>query len=142
MQSFADSVLAGVEHRIETEVAGEAAIEMNLRRQIYLIFKELVTNVARHANAETVEIRLTVNRGELRLSVIDDGVGIDAGRRSAEGGTGLASLRRRAAAIGASLDIEDRPEGGTAARVVAPRVMTRNGHRRRREDRMQSGDSR
>jgi two-component system, NarL family, sensor kinase len=82
----------------------------------YRIAQEALTNVARHANAKTCHVRLSVDRvgGALELEVSDDGVGMTEGRRT---GVGLSSMRERAEELGGTLAIEPEPEGGT--RVLA-----------------------
>jgi two-component system NarL family sensor kinase len=55
---------------------------------------ELLTNVARHAHAQTADVRLDLDATEVRLTVVDEGDGILA-NRLAEGHVGLASQRVR-----------------------------------------------
>lgn len=75
-----------------------------------------MTNVVRHAGADTcvVRIRLDEEAGELGVEVEDDGRGI---HEDGEGGVGLHSMRERAEELGGTCTIEPRPAGGT--RVVA-----------------------
>src|SRR5215211_4752157 len=82
----------------------------------YRIVQEAITNVARHAQAGSCHVRLSVDRGPgaLEVEVTDDGVGI-AGSRVA--GVGLFSMRERAEEIGGTLAVGAGPEGGT--RVLA-----------------------
>ena len=91
---------------------------MAVRRHLFLIYKELLHNIARHARATAVTIRLDHADGLLTLTVQDDGVGFDPATTTA--GTGLGSLRERAAAIGATLAIESTPGRGTRVRVAVP----------------------
>jgi signal transduction histidine kinase len=74
--------------------------------------REALSNVARHAAAHLVRVDLRVAGGEVRMTVEDDGRGIDpaAARR---GGRGLGNMRDRAVRHGGSLHIAARPEGGT-----------------------------
>ena len=65
------------------------------------VLREALTNIARHAYADAVQIRLAASPDETRLEVVDDGIGLgDAVRRS-----GLANLRERAVLRGGSLQI-------------------------------------
>jgi ligand-binding sensor domain-containing protein/signal transduction histidine kinase len=82
------------------------------RRALFLIFKEAVNNAARHAHYERLEIDLAVDGRWLRLRVRDDGRGYAEGEESA--GLGLASMKRRAAAVGGSLEVTTRPGAGTS----------------------------
>jgi signal transduction histidine kinase len=92
----------------------------DVRRHLLLVFKEALTNVARHAEATTVRVDLLVEYGALRLSIADDGRGFDAGRDGE--GTGLRSMRRRAEEMGAALEVESRLGAGTVVRLVLPHI--------------------
>jgi signal transduction histidine kinase len=122
MRSVARTLLDGTTHEFRSSGIRPAPIEMDRRRHLFLIYKELVTNVVRHARASRVDIRLDMTERLLRLEVADDGVGL----KDEEGaGTGLRSIRRRAAEIGADLEIESRPGAGTRARLIVPLTRTR-----------------
>ena len=79
---------------------------------LYRMAQEAVANAAKHARAAEVSIRLSKSQGRLSLSVLDDGIGISVPGPSA-GGSGMRSLRCRAAAIGATLSIEGWAGKGT-----------------------------
>jgi signal transduction histidine kinase len=71
--------------------------------------REMLSNVARHAQARSVDILVAVRDGELLLEVTDDGVGIgDTDRRS-----GLANLAARASSLGGSMVPRSSPGNGT-----------------------------
>jgi ligand-binding sensor domain-containing protein/signal transduction histidine kinase len=84
----------------------------DVRREVYLILKESVTNIAKHARARRVDIALRAERRHLHLRVADDGVGFEPSAPS--DGNGVASMRRRVAALGGTLSIDSRPGGGTS----------------------------
>ncbi len=91
---------------------------------IFRIGQEALNNVARHARAGHVTLRLRVEGEALHLTIADDGQGFsadgpgDAGRASA--GYGLAGMRDRAAAIGAAIEITSSPGRGTLISLTAP----------------------
>jgi signal transduction histidine kinase len=76
-----------------------------------LIYKEVLSNIVRHAEAQRVAIRFGIRHGRFHLEVHDDGKGFDAHAPSA--GNGLLTMRRRADGMGATLDIRSTPAGGT-----------------------------
>jgi len=130
----------GIELQFDSSDEGHVHLGIETRRQVFLIFKEALHNVVRHANATDVLITLTVGRRALRLVVADNGKGFAAERqRGVEGrggveaadsvdavdavdatGQGLRSMRRRAAAIGGRLSITSAPGAGTTIALDAP----------------------
>jgi PAS domain S-box-containing protein len=87
---------------------------------VFRILQESLTNVARHAHAESVDVRCGVSGGALVLEVADDGVGIAEGRTGGPGSLGLLGMRERARTIGAEVDIVARHPRGTAVRLRVP----------------------
>ena len=81
-----------------------------------------MTNVLKHAQAGVIEIELVTTAESVLLSVSDDGRGLSA--RSAgevsRGHFGLVGMEERAARLGATLDVENRPGGGTTVKVEVP----------------------
>ncbi|PWT88117.1 MAG: hypothetical protein C5B55_13635 [Blastocatellia bacterium] len=97
---------------------------VDVRRDLFLIFKEAVNNAARHAQCSRVEIEMRVDGTSLAMSVRDNGVGFDSNRDS--DGQGLASMQRRASELGGSLTIETQHGQGTSVLVKVPVVHVRN----------------
>lgn len=81
----------------------------------YRIAQEALTNVVHHARARQCHIRLEM-ADDLRVEVVDDGVG-PTGGRNGNGGLGLLSMRERALELGGTCIVEPAPGGGT--RVLA-----------------------
>ena len=82
----------------------------------YYIASEALTNVAKHARANVVELIAAHDDGVLTLEVRDDGVGgVDAGR-----GSGILGLTDRVEALGGTIAIVSPPRGGTTLSVRLP----------------------
>ncbi len=82
-----------------------------LSTAVFRIVQEALTNVARHAEASEVTVRLSADGQALRLDVEDDGKGllpVQDGRRS----LGIVGMRERALAAGGQLTVSDVPGGG------------------------------
>jgi signal transduction histidine kinase len=96
------------------------AVEVALLR----LAQGALANVRQHARATRVGITLTYSDLEVRLDVVDDGVGFDprlVTRPSAEGaGFGLRAMHDRLAALGGTLDVESTPGSGTAVAATVP----------------------
>jgi signal transduction histidine kinase len=99
----------------------DAAIE----HAVYLVCSEALANVAKHAAATRVEVRLGPDPGGLRLDVVDNGRG-----GADPDGSGLRGLRERVEELGGIFLVESVQEGGT--RVVASIPVRAEGERRPR----------
>lgn len=86
----------------------------------YRIVQEALTNVARHANASRVEIRLRERDGEVLVDVRDDGRGFNGAELHRRHGLGLLGMRERARQIGATVDIEGVDGKGTIVSLRIP----------------------
>jgi PAS domain S-box-containing protein len=100
-----------------TPVAG--VLDRDRELHLYRIAQEALANVARHARASRVLVRLQRHRNHVVLTVRDDGVGIAAGRMSAPG-LGLVTMRERAELMHADLRIRAPHRGGTEIRIAVP----------------------
>ena len=92
----------------------------DLATAIFRIYQELITNVVRHAHADTVDISLTAPGDNLVLSVKDDGVGMEVGHVRESGSLGLLGIRERLSIWGGRLELESTPGVGTRADVIVP----------------------
>ncbi len=87
---------------------------------LFRILQEALTNVARHAHATAVEIRLSEREGLLQLEIADNGRGISQAEATATTSLGLLGMRERAAAVGGELRVEGGPGQGTRVVVRVP----------------------
>jgi PAS domain S-box-containing protein len=87
------------------------------------IFQETLTNIARHAQATQVRVRLTEKKGTLTLEVRDNGRGISPAQISDVRSLGILGMRERAALLGGDLDIQGVPRKGTTVSVRIPRAQ-------------------
>jgi signal transduction histidine kinase len=93
-----------------------------LRDEVYRIGREAIANALRHADARHIEVELTYAPARLRLSVRDDGRGIDSEvlRDGRDGHWGLEGMRERAQAIQATFRVLSRTGAGTEIELVVP----------------------
>jgi signal transduction histidine kinase len=113
-------LLAGVESLVsrmslpvQTDVCGER-FSPAVEATAYFVVSEALTNVAKHAGAESAAVSADADGGMLRIEVRDDGAG---GAQLEGGGSGLVGLHDRVAALEGHLEIESPPGRGT--RIVA-----------------------
>jgi PAS domain S-box-containing protein len=87
---------------------------------LFRIFQEALTNVARHAGAELIEVRLDATPETVTLQIHDDGRGIQAGQIAGLHSLGLLGMRERAQRLGGTFDIQGVPGDGTLITVSIP----------------------
>lgn len=86
-------------------------------RQIYLVAKELISNVERHAQAASGHVGITIRGGEARLVVRDDGIGFDPEH---PGGHDLRAIAERVSHLRGELHVTSAPGSGTCVEVKFP----------------------
>jgi len=122
MRLHAEEVFSSRDVRLDFDAPQTDAglkLSVGVRRDLLLIFKEAVSNAARHSDASEVLIRLEITSSALYLEVSDNGSGFD--RANDGGGQGITSMSRRASAIGGQLTIDANPHEGTRVRLLVPR---------------------
>ncbi len=113
MQEVATRTLDEISHTISLpEVPIRDGFDLDFKRNLFLIYKETLYNIRRHAHATHVDIRLEHRERMLILTVRDNGMGFD--ESSIRAGNGLKNIRDRAAKMGADLSFESLPGKGTS----------------------------
>ena len=87
---------------------------------IYRIAQEALGNVAKHANATRIEVRLSRLDGRVRLSVVDDGVGFDLNSAEKSAGLGLINMRERVRQMDGAFAFDSEPGRGTMVTAEVP----------------------
>lgn len=88
---------------------------------VFRIVQEALTNVAKHAHASKVKVALTVTRKALRLSITDNGQGLQAGKeRQGSDGFGVPGMIERATALGGELTVAPAGRRGTRVSLRLP----------------------
>jgi Signal transduction histidine kinase len=105
-----DLLITGLEHHAPAPAVTAAA---------YRIVQECLTNIAKHARASRVGVALSVLRGQLQLSIEDDGAGFDMDA-APRGRLGLVGMGERVAALQGRFEVESAPGQGTTVLVTLP----------------------
>jgi ligand-binding sensor domain-containing protein/signal transduction histidine kinase len=141
MRHFTEEMLDAqedIEYRFsDAENLKDISLGADLRREIYLIFKECVNNLARHSQATRAEFDVRLENECLIVEIEDNGRGFavedlraetssaysadlgDGGARSF-GGNGLRNMRRRATKLGGEFLIDSSPGRGTRIEIKIP----------------------
>lgn len=109
---------SGVAVELHTAGLSDGRLSTEVETTLYRIAQEALTNVAKHAMATSVAVLLERRAEHVSLVIEDDGAGFDvnAGGETHQG-FGLLGMQERAALIGANLEVESVPGGGTSILV-------------------------
>jgi signal transduction histidine kinase len=98
----------------------EAELDTARATEVYRIFQEALTNVARHSGASSLRVKLEHEPARLGLSVQDNGRGITPEEANSRHATGILGMRERAALIGGVVSVSGSPDSGTLVRLEVP----------------------
>lgn len=117
MKETAAKLLAGIiwTLNVSPEVKFEK-FNLEIRRSIFLIYKEVLHNIIRHAETKTCLIEMSGNANFVTLLIKDEGKGFDL--KTVQENNGLRSIKRRAEKINASLTINSEVGNGTCITLV------------------------
>ena len=107
------------------DLAEDLPLGANLRRELFLIFKEAVNNIVKHAGCAKVEINFRIEAGAIHLTLRDDGCGFALGR--AADGHGLSSMAERAKSLGGALRLISAENDGTIVEINVPLTKLTDG---------------
>jgi len=106
--------------------AEDTVVDRELATPVFRILQETFTNVARHANATRVDVRLARENGSLALEIHDDGKGINEEQLSHRSSLGILGMRERALLLGGELTISGAPDEGTTIKLRVPETRHKN----------------
>ncbi len=118
MKNYITRLLAAKNISYDISIAPEL-LEMQLpiafKRNIYLIFKEILNNIIRHSQASKVSLSIHHNANILSISISDNGQGFDPGQSFI--GNGIRNIRQRTESLGGEIRINSNPMTGTSIAV-------------------------
>ena len=91
-------------------------VEMN--RELFLVFKEIIANVAKHSKATRLMVKLKITKNLLDLSIRDNGIGFT--QSGVKGGMGIENIHRRIDKLGGTVEIDTVFDEGTNIRLRLP----------------------
>jgi signal transduction histidine kinase len=94
---------------LPASVAGHENIDGEMQTTIYRLLQEALTNITKHAHANTIRVALKQSEGELSIEVQDDGQGFDTNAQSS--GFGLLGMNERVGLVGGTLNIRSDSNG-------------------------------
>ena len=121
MRRFANDSLTprNIEFHLDApSVNQNVRVNAEVRREVFLVFKEAINNIARHSGCRKASAALKIERGQVVLIVHDDGRGFD--ETNIEAGHGLESMCRRAEKLGGKVSMNSQNGEGTTVSLTAP----------------------
>jgi len=107
MRDYATGLFSAtnIDYRFDvSDVPMQRKLPLNTRQNLYLIFKEAVTNTAKHSDASSVRISLSEKAGKLLMAIHDNGIGVQENVRRS--GHGMQNMKMRAKRIRGELEVE------------------------------------
>ncbi len=112
--------LANISWRLEGPTGPpDFVVDSRHRHQLFLAFKEALTNVVRHSGATEVRLSIQVEGGKVSLSIADNGRGLSAGTRTTEM-DGVANMQARLEKVGGRFEVVGNGAQGTIVRFYLP----------------------
>jgi signal transduction histidine kinase len=112
--------LANIAWRLEGPFeSDDHAVDSRHRHQLFLAFKEALTNIVRHSGATEVRLNIQVKQGQVRLSIADNGRGWVHANQT-EGMDGVANMRARLEKLGGRFEVNSKTGQGTIVRFELP----------------------
>jgi ligand-binding sensor domain-containing protein/signal transduction histidine kinase len=123
VQSFLES--GGIRYRFDApEKFPDCPLSSEVRHNVFMVLKESLNNVAKHAAATEVHVRLAIEEGILRIAIEDNGKGFSVTDRTGAG-NGLQNMQKRLANIGGKLLLSSTPGKGTRIELRIPAMVAR-----------------
>jgi two-component system, NarL family, sensor histidine kinase UhpB len=121
MKEFASEILDPIDVAFSfsgEEHLDEVTLDVSLRKNLFLIFKEAINNAAKYSKASSVDIAFSKSGKGLQLTITDNGKGFDVANDKS--GNGLRNMKERASAIKGLVEINSSLNNGTTVLVAIP----------------------
>jgi two-component system sensor histidine kinase UhpB len=118
MKQFASEILGAknISLNFETGISVPVSkLTMKQRKNLYLFFKEVINNTAKHADAKQVFVNIFKKEQRVVMTIRDDGKGFDAGQTF--NGNGMSTLKKRAEELNGDFSIQSQPGEGTVVEL-------------------------
>ena len=109
MQEYFDP--SGVHYRLNNSIENETKLSMEQRKNLYLIIKEALNNIAKYSKADEVSVDIRSDKTTIYFQIRDNGIGMDINQKST--GNGVKNMHSRAHHLGGKLQFQSEPGKGT-----------------------------
>lgn len=108
-----------IEHKFSVKNRRSGGPTITERKNIWLIFREIITNIARHSGACQVDILFSFRSGELHINIEDDGDGFDS-EEIKSNGYGVQNIKERTEQLNGRYTLQSQPGEGTRWLIELP----------------------
>jgi signal transduction histidine kinase len=119
LRKLVNALGARYQLRVQLEAGDEPDVPIEAKESLYRITQEALNNIAKHARAQRVEVKLRTETDALSLDISDDGTGFDTSQQF-PGHLGLHTMRERAEKAGGTFALDSAPNAGTRIQVMIP----------------------
>jgi signal transduction histidine kinase len=117
LEQLSESIVGRARIPVNLDIQGACPLSDDTKVALYRIAQEALNNIVKHSNASSAWIKLICQRGQVLLSIRDDGLGFDPDNVSSDH-LGINIMEERAEQAGISLDIMTSHENGTEVTAV------------------------
>jgi signal transduction histidine kinase len=103
---------------VDVHIQGERTTPLEIEEALFRVMQEALANIARHSDAEKVEVQVAWRGGQISLAIEDNGKGFETTHVEGKG-LGLANMRERVERLDGTLTISSSP-GGTRVEACIP----------------------
>ena len=121
MKRYASDLLEAKEISFEMnfpDQTGDIKLEMDKRRDLYMVFKEAINHLVKYSNATKASLGLVILEGKINLRIEDNGLGFQNSIN--KNGNGFHSMEARAKALNGRLEVNDDPDKGNTITLEMP----------------------
>jgi PAS domain S-box-containing protein len=118
----------GLQTRLDSRLE-QVKLDAGRSTAVFRILQEALTNIAQHAHASAVHVRVAIPDGNFVMAIADDGCGIHGDLLDSDASLGLLGMRERAQLLGGRVEIAGRQPVGTLVTVTVPLEERRRGAR-------------
>lgn len=123
LRAYVESACAKAGLRTQLELPEDgSSLSKESAIALFRIVQEGVTNIIRHAGAQSVSLRLAIDGDTCGFTLVDDGHGFDAADPKFRWSHGIMGMRQRVRTLGGRFQLESTPGAGTTLRVSVPRL--------------------
>jgi signal transduction histidine kinase len=111
---------SGIACEFLEDAVADHGVDDHCATAFFRVLQESLSNIHQHADASLVRVELNQSHGMLRMTISDNGIGINTASRHKAGSFGLVGIEERISLLGGNCSINSHPHGGTTVSIAVP----------------------